>query len=215
MKKTASILNLLVIMLLACAFTSCERDEDTDRSMCLSGQWRGDWGMYYVYNYRGHDYQFDSYDTDIVFYPDYNYATHGYGYQVDWYEFGPYERLSYRFTWNVRDGVIYLTYPGYHDYDADIYRYGLDNDYFTGYFNNGGTRFRLSKIRDYYNWDYYRPYGDYYFWTNSSWSWNSYYKPLRSAARNESVVQSDSMHVSSYGLSEGRVVRIGNRNMGK
>lgn len=98
MKKTASILNLLVIMLLACAFTSCERDEDTDRSMCLSGQWRGDWGMYYVYNYRGHDYQFDSYDTDIVFYPDYNYATHGYGYQVNWYEFGPYERLSYRFT---------------------------------------------------------------------------------------------------------------------
>lgn len=31
MKKTASIFNLLVIMLLACAFTSCERDEDTDR----------------------------------------------------------------------------------------------------------------------------------------------------------------------------------------
>ena len=61
--------------------------------------------MYYEYEYRGHIYTFDSYDTDIVFYPEYDYATYGYGYQVDWYEEGPYERMSFKFNWEIRDGV--------------------------------------------------------------------------------------------------------------
>ena len=206
MKKTSTLISLLLLMLFACTFTSCEEDEDTDRSMCLSGQWQGDWGMYYVYNYRGYDYTFDSYDTDIVFYPDYDYATHGYGYQVDWYDDGPYERLSYKFFWEVRDGVIYLTYPGYPDYNADIYRYGLDNDYFTGYFNNGSTRFRLAKIRDYYRWDDYYSW-NYHYWVSSSWSWNGYYKPSRSASASET----DSLSAVPAGTADGRIVKIGNR----
>lgn len=208
MKKTATILkvilNLLLVMVLSCVFASCERDEDTERSMCLSGQWQGDFGMYYVYNYRGYDYTFDSYDTDIVFYPDYDYASHGYGYQVDWYREGPYSRLSYKFYWDVRDGVIYLTYPGYPEYNADIYRYGLDNDYFTGYFNNGSSRFRLAKIVDYYRWDDYYAW-NYHRWDNSSWSWNGYYSQMRS------VKDIDSTGVAAEGSVEGRIVKIGNR----
>ena len=61
MKKTITTLSIL--LLAATAFTSCERDEDVDESMCLSGQWYGDFGMYYEYEYRGHIYTFDSYDT--------------------------------------------------------------------------------------------------------------------------------------------------------
>ena len=49
--------------------TSCQELEDYNQSITLSGQWTGDFGMYYDYEYRGHILTFDSYDTDIVFYP--------------------------------------------------------------------------------------------------------------------------------------------------
>ena len=56
-------------IIIACAsmFTSCRDQEDINQSMALSGEWRGDFGMYYTYVERGRTYTFDSYDTYIRF----------------------------------------------------------------------------------------------------------------------------------------------------
>ena len=200
MKKTFTLFSLLAVLGLCTMFTSCT-DDDTEEAMVLSGQWRGDWGMYYEIEHLGLIYTFDSYDTDIVFYPDHDYATHGYGYQVDWYREGPYERLSYRFNWSINNGVIHLTYPGYPEYNTSIRDYRMNNDRFTGYFSNGTQPFYLYKIADYYNWSYYYDY-DYHYWYYDDWSWD-YYAKTRSAA-----AESD----SADGLTkEDRIVKIGSR----
>ena len=79
MKKAFSLLSIIAMAGLCLMFTSCS-DDDTEEAMHLSGQWQGDWGMYYGYTYPNGDYvEYDSYDTDIIFDPDYEYATHGYG----------------------------------------------------------------------------------------------------------------------------------------
>lgn len=188
MKKAFSLFNIIAVIGLCTMFTSCNEDADTEISMTMSGQWTGDWGMYYGYTYPDGTYvEYDSYDTDLVFYPDYDYASHGYGYQVDWYRTGPYERLSYRFSWNVVNGRIFLTYPGYPEYDTTIRDYRLNNNHFTGYFINSSTPFDLIKIADYYNWydyDYlYRSHGYVYL----EWDWDgayyydTYYAKMRKA----------------------------------
>ena len=205
MKKTITTLSIL--LLAATAFTSCERDEDVAESMCLSGQWYGDFGMYYEYEYRGHIYTFDSYDTDIVFYPEYDYATYGYGYQVDWYEEGPYERMSFKFNWEIRDGIIYLDYPRYPEYNARIYNYTLNNDRFTGRFNDSSSRFTLRKIADYYDWSYYSSW-EFHYWYNSNWSWG-YYSQSRSLSEGQDNIAGEDNTPKS---NEGRIITIGNRN---
>ena len=60
-------------LLSALAFTSCREWEDNNQSMALSGEWRGNFGMYYDYvDARGNVYTFDSYDTYLTFIPAYN-----------------------------------------------------------------------------------------------------------------------------------------------
>ena len=215
MKKAISLFSIIAMAGLCLMFTSCA-DDDTEEAMVLSGQWQGNWGMYYGYTYPDGFYdEFDSYDTDIIFYPDYEYATHGYGYQVDWYDrrpnangnISPYQRLSYRFNWSIINGVINLTYPGYPEYNTSIRDYRLNNSHFTGYFPNSSEPFRLNKIQDFYSWyDYdnlYRSYGYVYL----EWDWNgvyyydSYYAKTRSAEATDSVGKP----------TEGRVTKIGSR----
>lgn len=192
MKKVFSLFSIIAMAGLCLMFTSCT-DDDTEKAIYLSGEWQGTWNMYYIYEYpNGYKERYDSYDTDIVFYPDRDYATHGYGYQVDWYREGPFERLSYKFYWDINNGVIHLTYPGYHDYDADIYYYHLDYDYFRGRFSIEGEEFRLRKLVDFYWYDYY-PY-DYY-----EWGW-SYYSKTRGNAENDSI---------STPVADGKVIKIG------
>ena len=104
MKKFRTLLITLCAM--ATTLTSC--DEDLTRAITLSGEWEGDFGMYYEYEYHGRVYTFDSYDTRIVFYPDHDYATYGYGKQVDYYEYGPYAYQHYRFRWYISRGDLIL-----------------------------------------------------------------------------------------------------------
>ena len=207
MKKQITLLSMATLLGLCTLFTSCERDPDTEESIVLSGQWQGDWGMYYDYEYRGRIYTFDSYDTDIVFYPDYNYATHGYGYQVDWYREGPYSRLSFKFYWSINDGVINVSYPGYHEYDTTIREYTLTNDYFSGYLGNSDWRFNLRKIADYYDWSYYYDYGDYHYWTYDAWTWDGY---IGYYAKTRGAVDTDST-AATPANDEGHIVKIGSR----
>lgn len=195
-------MTIAAIIAAAFSFSACDNDRilDTNQSIVLSGQWYGDFGMYYTWIERGHSYTFDSYETDIVFYPAYDYATHGRGKQVDYYEYGPYEYQYYQFEWAIRDGYIYLYYDYDHELDTRISQYSMTNDYFSGVFP-GGTRFRLRKIADYYNWT---P-----FVNNWGYSyrdrWVDYYGGYYMDARTRSEAAPDST------LQEGKVVSRGRR----
>lgn len=199
MKKFINYISLMLLAVSSMAFVSC--DEDVQRSITLSGQWNGDFGMYYIYTTnRGREIKFDSYDTDIVFYPDYDYATHGWGKQVDWYEEGPYEKMFYHFKWSIKDRILYLEYPHNPELNTAIYDYKMREDYFTGYFENSSTKFRLHKISDYYSWDDYE--SDWYYGYERDWD-DGYF---RSSPITRSVEVEDSAEDNG-----GEVIMRGNR----
>ncbi|MBO7067601.1 MAG: hypothetical protein J6W52_02825 [Bacteroidaceae bacterium] len=193
----------------ACAgmLTSCEYIQDGEKSMVLSGEWQGDFGMYYDYYDRGQRYTFDSYDTRITFIPAYSHAHHGTGTQVDYYAYGPYEYQYYRFHWSISGGVIYLTYEYDHELDTSIYNYHMTNDYLTGTFSSG-TSFRLRKIIDFYDWT---PYVNTYGYRDRH-NWGYYPAP---ATRSDGELATDSVVTDSIAASEsvekGYVVSRGRR----
>jgi hypothetical protein len=129
--------------------------------------------MYYTYRQNGRLYTFDSYDTDIIFYPEYDGATYGYGKQVDYYERGPYEYIYNRFDWEIRNGIIYLEYYSDASLDCAIYDYVMTADNFRGRFGSSNDKFCLSKIADYYDWTAYMDYYNYY--PNGGWYWSPMY----------------------------------------
>lgn len=155
-KYAGKMMMMAMAMMTTMALTSCElgyceygpEHMDYNQSKVLSGEWTGDFGMYYSYNGR----YFDADYTDVVFYPARYGATYGYGKQVDWYSYGPYEYIYHKFDWQVVDGVVELRY--YHDPDLNTFirDYKMTNNYFEGYFGNSPDRFRLRKIVDHYNW---------------------------------------------------------------
>ncbi len=152
-KAKAHCLFSLIFMMAAFSLSSCVDIEDENQSMVLSGQWRGDFGMFYDYiDGHGGRHTFNSYDTRLTFTPAYSYANYGRGTQVDYYSYGPYEYQYYKFRWSVENGSIYLSYDYDHQLDVRISNYQMTNDYFSGTFSNTGTVFRLYKIADYYNW---------------------------------------------------------------
>lgn len=197
MKRLHYFFMALSLMVSAVMLSSCDYIEDGRKSMVLSGEWRGDFGMFYVYrDGRGMEYTFDSYDTRITFIPAYEQAHYGRGTQVDYYDYGPYEYQYYRFNWSVDGGVIYLTYDYDHDLDTRISDYHMTNDYLTGVFDYSGTSFRLRKIVDYYDWTpYVNTYG---YSSRNNWSYT------RSAGEE----LSDS---TSKAMEEGVVVSRGRR----
>ncbi|MBP3711974.1 MAG: hypothetical protein J6I86_05860 [Bacteroidaceae bacterium] len=201
MKRLHYSLASLLIMMSALFLSSC-RDMDTDQSMALSGQWRGDFGMFYDYiDGHGRTYTFDSYDTRLTFVPAYDYATYGRGTQVDYYDYGPYEYQYYKFSWEIRNGYIYLTYDYDHQLDVRISNYRMTNDYFSGVFSNSGTRFNLRKMVDFYNWT---PYVNIYGYRDrNNWDYDyPYYAPY---SRSDAETPGDTIQA------EGSVARRGRR----
>lgn len=150
-----------------------EEDMDVHKSIKFAGQWTGDFGMYYNYRYHGRTYTFDSYDTDIVFYPNHDGATYGWGKQVDYYEQGPYSHIYNRFNWEIRNGVVYLQYYNDSSLDCAIYDYVMTSDRFQGRFGSSKDKFFLKKIADYYDWTIYVDY--YFFYPNNGWYWSPMY----------------------------------------
>lgn len=148
---------------------------DHNRAYTLSGQWKGDFGMFYAVPNpaTGQMVQFDATYTNIIFYPQYSGARYGYGKQVDYYNHGPYAYQYYYFKWEVRNRDIYITYPQDPNLNVVIYDYYLDNYTFTGYMGDSRYRFRLNALRSYDLWDSFR--GDYFFGPNSDWSWGTHY----------------------------------------
>lgn len=167
------------IALMACmimSLSSCslvwkvEDDMDVNQSIKFAGQWTGDFGMYYNYRHMGRIYTFNSYDTDIVFYPEFDGATYGWGKQVDYYEYGPYTHIYNRFDWEIRRGVIYLKYYSDYSLNCAIYDYIMTRDRFSGRFGDSSDKFYMFKIADYYDWSIYLDY--YYFFQNGGWHWS-------------------------------------------
>lgn len=176
MKKISTLAMYFMAFILTGLLTSC--DEDIATAETLSGEWYGDFGMFYTIEQRGHVYTFDSYDTRIVFYPDYEYATHGRGKQVDYYQYGPYEYQYYEFFWDVHNGHIALTYPYDPELNTTISNYSMNSYRFTGCFGLSSDKFYLRKIADFYDWS---PYGgNYGYYDRPGWtSYYPYYAPTR------------------------------------
>ena len=189
---------LFFLLIAVFSLSSC-MDEDTEQSMALSGQWRGDFGMYYDYvDGHGRRYTFDSYDTRITFTPAYSYALYGRGTQVDYYDYGPYEYQYYKFSWRIKNGVVYLSYDYDPQLDTRISDYRMTNDYFSGTFSSSSTSFRLYKIEDYYNWT---PYVDLYGYEDR-YEWYDDNAPFS---------RSDGEQVADSIAAEGKVVSRGRR----
>ena len=193
--------SVLSMMALAGMLTSCDYIEDTRQSMVLSGEWKGDFGMYYEYvDGYGQCYTFDSYDTRITFIPAYSYAHHGTGTQVDYYDYGPYEYQYYSFRWSISDGIITLVYDYDHQLDTRIGDYHMTNDYLTGIFSASGISFRLRKIADFYDWTpYVNAYG---FCTRHSWGSSN--RNCAPATRSGKEQAADSIEAKGHVLARGR-----------
>ena len=198
MKKFSHLLVPILAALCTLGLTSCE-DQDSTQAMVLSGQWTGDFGMYYDYEYRGRVYSFDADYTDIVFYPQYDFATYGWGKQVDYYYDGPYAYQYYRFYWSVDRGIIYLRYPYAPELNTTISDYRMNNDRLTGWFEGTNSRFSLYKIVDYYDWT---PYVEVYGYEASDWV-PDYFYDSRSVEADNGMAQ--------FGSSEGHILRRGCR----
>lgn len=208
MKTKYYFLTLMLALFAGTSLTSCDiwDDEDYDQAKALSGQWQGDFGMNYNYTYGGRTYTFDSYDTDVVFYPDYNGARKGWGKQVDFYEYGPYEYIYHKFDWRIVDGIVQLRYPDDPRMNTDIYDYHMTNDRFTGYFDDSNDQFCLIKIRDYYDWTpYVNSYG---YRDRNNWysSYGRYYAKKRNNAETDTLSA-----ITPDTAGEGQIVGFGNR----
>ena len=160
MKKFYTHLSIVAAILLTMtAMSSC--DTDREEAYMLSGEWTGNFGMFYQDYHTGQVYWADY--TDIRFLPAYDYATHGTGEEIDFFSWPcPVRYQSFFFRWEIRNGVIYLDYAYAHDLDVAIYDYRLSDSYFAGRFGDDiDSWFRLSKLSGFYGWNSYDPYSYY------------------------------------------------------
>ncbi len=171
MKTFTKIATALISLCIASLFTSCQLDDDEEKSTIITGEWWGDFGMFYDYNCHTcnsiHTYYAD--ETRLVFYPSHDYSTHGYGYQKDYYQHGPYKYQYYYFYWEIEDGVLYMDYPHDNYLNAEIYNYHMSDYVFEGRIGEDGDPFCLHKVADISDWtplydyDYYY-YEERYYW---------------------------------------------------
>jgi len=170
MKRIYSILALALCLCGTTALTSC--DEDVEISYDLSGEWQGNLGMYYSDGV----YEYDAIYSNIRFIPEYEYATHGVGEEIDYFDRScPIGYQSFYFTWNVSHERIYLHFPHDHSLDCEIYDFAINNNYFHGYFGSSNNYFQLAKLVDYYDW--YRYNNGYYYdgYYGYGYTWGDYY----------------------------------------
>ncbi len=207
MKKISTLWIALCAVMAATVLSSC--DDDLSRAMTLSGEWRGDFGMFYEYEYYGRIYTFNSYDTRLVFYPDYDYATHGYGKQVDYYDQGPYVYQYYYFNWYIDRGDLVLDYPYDSNLNTVIHDYHMSSSTFYGYFGNSNNKFYLRKTADYYDWGGFT--GNYYYGPRDNWyyGYRNYVKHQPAPADSLSPIAP--LPSDSTAAPQGHIVRRGNR----
>lgn len=203
-----AVMACMLMSLSSCSLVwNADDDPDVNQSIKFAGQWTGDFGMYYNYSYRGHTYTFDSYDTDIVFYPEYDGAPYGWGKQVDYYEYGPYSHIYNRFDWEIRRGVIYIKYYSDNGMDCAIYDYVMTRDRFSGRFGDSSDKFYMTKIADYYDWSVYLDY--WFYFPNDGWHW-SRACPAREGEATGDSLTAGSLQDNADGQADG-IVSFGRR----
>lgn len=143
---------IMSLMAAGLLMTSCE-DNDDERALTLDGIWQGTIAGGYYNDRFGFS---DQWDTEMQFV--YDSFAGGYGTEVDYaYNSGYYYPSD--FTWEVRDGYIYLYYAD--GYDAVISDYELYSSgvgvRFRGYFDDLRTgrpmaSFDLVKVANWSDW---------------------------------------------------------------
>lgn len=145
MKQKKQLLSILAVTCVCMVCTSCSKDEKLSNR--LSGTWRGNWGMSYI-DRDGTQYNSDN--TVIEFHSDKIFETQGYGYQEDYYQDGPFEKIGLYFNWSIDHQTITINYPGYPEYNCRIRDYVMKKKHFTGYISN--TYFDLYNVEKDYKW---------------------------------------------------------------
>ena len=157
MKK---IYTMLMMAMMALAFTSCEDEMIADT---LEGTWSGN--MYISSNWDGRTY--DITRTEITFEIDPFRFTKGSGIWVDYYSRAPWDYVANHIDWSVKNGVIYIYFIEDND-RIEIRDYHLNSKRFYGtiYDGNNLVDFELycvSRPRyDDYRWGFDSWYDDYY-----------------------------------------------------
>ncbi|MGN1376403.1 MAG: hepatitis A virus cellular receptor 1 [Prevotella sp.] len=158
MKKFTSLFTVIMLAMMSFTFISCDDDEmiaDT-----LWGTWKGN--MYKYYEYNGRTYK-SSYSV-IEFDKDYEYATHGSGYWIDYYSGAPWDYYASHIRWNVSNEIMTIYSIEDNTY-YQISEYRLTNNYFEGYIDNEygeNLYFKMVKTSS--------PY-----WNDYTWGWNDWY----------------------------------------
>lgn len=139
MKARLRLLAVLMFSMLSFTMVSCDEcwddyedydgDYDEDMSRVICGVWEGD---------------FDGVDTEMEFSPDYRNAKWGYG-----TEFCGDDKFD--FEWEIRYGILELTYRDAHDRDCCIGNYHITNKRFKGRLNNTDIHFSFKKTDKYYS----------------------------------------------------------------
>lgn len=207
MKKITITANIIMTLMACIMNSSCvdcyEHEYPVIAANTIEGQWQGDFGMYYDYEFEGRIYSFNSYDSDVVFYSDYPDCSAGTGCQVDYYETGPCEKISLKFDWQREGGRIYLHYPGHHEYDCCLYDYCITPNSFYGYIAGSEWQFDLKRVNKYNNWSVYTCY-EIHFWPYADWDFYLYTR----GAGNKDNPQAK---VDSISSGEGKIIKIGRR----
>jgi len=147
--------NLLIVVAALCSFSSCKDDDDRNLAIVLSGEWEGNFGANYTISINGSTPQtYSTRKSHLVFDPKYDYAKRGNGFEIDYYDNGPYDYLRYDFKWKVEDGIITLTFLDFDPIETLVIdNYDMDSDDFWG--TIGDKTFHLSKIVNHYDWTSY------------------------------------------------------------
>jgi hypothetical protein len=183
----------MMLMLAGFTMTSCETDEEIARK--LTGvDWEGNLDTYYT-NRWGDELLDGEYRTVWRFeadrYDTYGNATHGYGYEADYDLNNRLNRAYSSFTWEVRNGNIYIYYDDrtWNNVRIDYYDYKLTYSRFSGTMYDWEDRI--------YDFDLY---------ASSTWRWDDYWDSshryyTRSADADAEASSDDSIYISDNGKS--------------
>lgn len=177
----------MMLMLAGFTMTSCETDEEIARK--LTGvDWEGNLNTYYR-NRFGDEFLDGEYRTVWRFegdhYDSYGNAIRGYGYEAD-YDLYDRRNIAYSpFTWEVRNGNIYIYYDDrtWNDVRIDYYDYTITYSRFSGTMYDWEDRI--------YDFDLY---------ANSSWHWDDYRDRYRTRAADDDA-NTDDTYISDNGKS--------------
>lgn len=139
MRKIITLTKMMVIALMAAmTFSSCEQDDSYDAETLVAGYWQGYLGVYYQNRWSVSG---KSYATEMHFRHNGSYYTSGRGYEVDYDTRNPHVNYAYcTFKWFIVDGEITLIYDD--DLWSPVYitDYSLSSSHFYGYIYDGSNR---------------------------------------------------------------------------